>query len=142
MASDGLWNRLTNEQAVHLVATWLQKYSPSIEGRTLFEPPPGFGDIEQERANIQKEARTRGKPEPQKAYPVQVARADAKQFTLKDNNAATHLVRNALGGSNEDMLRGLLTVPPPYSRNMRQANILIFYKQAIHLCNHVLGREC
>ena len=133
MATDGLWDRLTNEQAVHLVATWLQKHSPSVEGQILFELPAGFGDAEQERANIQRDARTRGKPEPQKAYPVPGARADAKQFTLKDNNAATHLVRNALGGSNEDMLRGLLTVPPPYSRNLRQADILIFYKHGIHL---------
>ena len=119
MATDGLWDRLTNEQAVNLVGTWLQNYSPSVEAQISSTPPPDIGDLEQERTNIQREARGRGKPEPQKAYPAQVARADAKHFTVKDNNAATHLVRNALGGSNEDMLRGLLTVPPPYSRNLR-----------------------
>lgn len=45
--------------------------------------------------------------------------ADAKHFVMRDENAATHLTRNALGGGNEDMLAGLLTVSPPYSRNVR-----------------------
>lgn len=143
MATDGLWDRLTNEQAVNLVGTWLQNYSPSVEAQISSMPPADIGDLEQERANIQREARSRGKPEPQKAYPAQVARADAKHFTVKDNNAATHLVRNALGGSNEDMLRGLLTVPPPYSRNLRQAKTIFnLYNHAIHLCHHILEREC
>ena len=125
MATDGLWDRLTNEQAVNLVGTWLQNYNPRVEAQISSASPAYFGDLEQERGNIQRDARTRGKPEPQKTYTAQAARADAKHFTVKDNNAATHLIRNALGGSNEDILRGLLTVPPPYSRNLRQANVFI-----------------
>ena len=48
-----------------------------------------------------------------------VQAADDKQFILVDDNAATHLTRNALGGSNEDVLCGRLTVHLPYSRNVR-----------------------
>ena len=142
MATDGLWDRLTNEQAVTLVGTWLQNYSPTVEAQISSAPLADFADLEEERGHIQREARTRGKPEPQKAYRGQVARADANHFTVKDNNAATHLVRNALGGNNEDMLRGLLTVPPPYSRNLRQANLFILYNHVDHLRNHIIGMEC
>ena len=38
--------------------------------------------------------------------------ADDKQFILVDDNAATYLIRSALGGSNEDLLCGRLTVHP------------------------------
>ncbi|ORY51453.1 protein serine/threonine phosphatase 2C [Rhizoclosmatium globosum] len=47
----------------------------------------------------------------------------------KDTNAATCLIRNALGGSNEDKTRKLLGIPAPYSRRFRDdmtVNVLFF----------------
>ncbi|KAJ2955636.1 hypothetical protein NQ176_g11387 [Zarea fungicola] len=41
------------------------------------------------------------------------------RFLVKDNNVATHLVRNALGGSNDEQVRALLTLPAPFSRRYR-----------------------
>merc|ERR1712034_98587 len=41
------------------------------------------------------------------------------RFTVEDKNAATHLVRNALGGRDRDMVCALLTLPSPYSRRYR-----------------------
>ena len=116
MASDGLWDHLTNEQAIALVGRWLKTYDPS----TLPPPPPPlrFLDNNQLLDDIQRESRRRGKPPSQTAY-TEPAYADEKNFVVKDDNAATHLARNALGGANEDLLRGLLTVPPPFSRNLR-----------------------
>lgn len=35
---------------------------------------------------------------------------------VEDKNVATHLVRNALGGKDKDMVCALLTLPAPYSR--------------------------
>lgn len=119
MATDGLWNRLTNDQAVNLLGKWLERNNPSIEAMPLPSPHVHDNDQLREDVRLQREAKTRGNPEPQKAYLREVTRAESKNFTVKDNNAATHLVRNALGGSNEDVLRGLLTVAPPYSRNLR-----------------------
>ena len=110
MATDGLWDRLTNEQAVRLVGKWLQKHDPSTEAPVDPSPLPVARDYDQEREDVKREARTRGHPEPQKAYTT-VTGADPRHFVVKDSNAATHLVRNALGGGDEDLLRGLLTVP-------------------------------
>ena len=41
------------------------------------------------------------------------------RFVIEDKNAATHLVRNALGGRDRDMVCALLTLPSPYSRRYR-----------------------
>lgn len=41
------------------------------------------------------------------------------RFVTEDKNAATHLVRNALGGKDRDMVCALLTLPSPYSRRYR-----------------------
>jgi hypothetical protein len=35
-------------------------------------------------------------------------------FVVEDKNAATHLVRNAMGGKDKDMVCALLTLPSPY----------------------------
>lgn len=116
MASDGLWDQLTNKQAVDLVGRWLESHDPS----TLPLPPAPlpFRDNAQIVHDARRESRQRGKPPTQAAY-TKLNYIDEKNFVIKDDNAATHLARNALGGGNEDLLRGLLTVPPPFSRNLR-----------------------
>ena len=38
---------------------------------------------------------------------------------VEDDNVATHLVRNALGGADHEMLCGLTGIQPPLSRNAR-----------------------
>ncbi|KAL7753729.1 hypothetical protein RI367_000660 [Sorochytrium milnesiophthora] len=43
----------------------------------------------------------------------------AHQWTLADDNLATHLIRNALGGANNDRVACLLSIPHPYSRDFR-----------------------
>ena len=44
---------------------------------------------------------------------------DKDRFIVKDKNVATHLVRNALGGQNEEQVTALLTLPSPFSRRYR-----------------------
>jgi pyruvate dehydrogenase phosphatase len=41
------------------------------------------------------------------------------RFVVEDKNVATHLVRNALGGKDKDMVCALLTLPAPFSRRYR-----------------------
>ena len=49
-----------------------------------------------------------------------IPQADANgRFVVEDKNVATHLVRNALGGKDRDMVSALLTLPSPYSRRYR-----------------------
>ena len=45
--------------------------------------------------------------------------SSSSRFVYEDKNAATHLVRNALGGKDRDMVCALLTLPSPYSRRYR-----------------------
>lgn len=111
MASDGLWDHLTNEQAVDLVSRWLKTHdvteqilAPALNQASNAIPV----DKNLDRRN----------PNSNMAY-TGIQAADEKHFVVVDDNAATHLTRNALGGGNEDMLCGLLTVSPPYSRNVR-----------------------
>ena len=119
MATDGLWDRLTDEQAVDLVGKWLDKHNPRVEVLLPLSTLVDGRNHDQLRADTYRHPESRGDPEPQKAYVEHVARADSKHLVVKDSNAATHFIRNALGGNNEDMLRGLLTVPPPNSRNLK-----------------------
>ncbi|KAK4691562.1 pyruvate dehydrogenase phosphatase, partial [Lecanoromycetidae sp. Uapishka_2] len=112
MASDGLWDNLTNEQAVDLVGLWLETHKPSapIAPADLAQAPTSLVP-EQGQSSVGSEEENRNY-----AWTKQAKEAN---FVVKDDNAATHLVRNALGGKDEDMLRGLLTVSSPVSRKMR-----------------------
>jgi len=111
MASDGLWDKLNNEQAVDLVGRWLNSHDPSHEvaGPNLAQRPTVLAP---------RQASNKRDPAENKVYSYSES-ADEKDFVVADENAATHLVRNALGGGNEDMLCGMLTTGPPMSRNLR-----------------------
>lgn len=111
MASDGLWDHLTSEQAVELVNRWLNTHDVTKE-----IPAPDLAQAP--NAIPVREILDRRNPNPNVAY-TDIKAADEKQFVVVDDNAATHLTRNALGGGNEDMLCGLLSVSSPYSRNVR-----------------------
>lgn len=116
MASDGLWDYLTSEQAVGLVGRWLENHDASkiAPPQNLAISPPHIG----ERKNS-----ARQHPNPTMAY-SSVPPADEKNFVVLDENAATHLARNALGGGNDERLCGMLTPQPPSSRNVRSVTIL------------------
>jgi pyruvate dehydrogenase phosphatase len=106
MATDGLWECLTNEEVVGLVGQWIDwQAKGSLHGKSL---PVEKGDLkagDSQRAPIRQDQ-------------WQVIGGD-ERFAVQDKNAATHLVRNALGGKDSDMLCALLTLPSPYSRRYR-----------------------
>jgi pyruvate dehydrogenase phosphatase len=91
IATDGLWDCMSNEQAVKLVEMWLQakkdgnfKVQPKVEvtnGTLATRIPHGR--------------------------------------RVKDDNCATHLVRNALGGANEEVLCAVVGAAPSFSRSAR-----------------------
>ncbi|KAK3353259.1 phosphatase 2C-like domain-containing protein [Lasiosphaeria hispida] len=97
LGSDGLWDVLTSEQAVGLVGRWIEWRK---KGGKPDELPP------------------QGKWE---GFDLAVYRKEgwnlkSEKETVQDENAAVHLVRNALGGAHHDMVSGLLSLKPPYSR--------------------------
>lgn len=109
MASDGLWDNLTSAQAVDLVGQWLKTHDAT---RILKRPEHDPDAFEGRRDRERKE------PDEKISYTLGPLSKPA-HFVVKDSNAATHLLRNALGGGDEDMLCGVLSALPPFVRDVR-----------------------
>ncbi|KEY70445.1 hypothetical protein S7711_06608 [Stachybotrys chartarum IBT 7711] len=121
LATDGLWEMLTNEEVVGLVGQWLESES---RGSSSSQFDIAWSKIfgSQNRPLPVEQAKD-GNLDGQKT-PIRMEQwglnPDAKdRFVVKDKNVATHLVRNALGGSNEEQVSALLTLPAPFSRRYR-----------------------
>lgn len=121
LATDGLWEMLTNEEVVGLVGKWIESQASGssnshfdVAWNKIFGSSGGPLPVEQ--------AQTAG-PEGAKT-PIRLAQwgidpESKDRFIVKDKNVATHLVRNALGGKNEEQVSALLTLPSPFSRRYR-----------------------
>ncbi|KAF5865588.1 hypothetical protein ETB97_003005 [Aspergillus alliaceus] len=119
MATDGLWEMLSNDEVVGLVGQWIeQQQSGTVGGnKTWLQSWFGF-ESKQLPVETSQEAGTEGQRRPIRQQQYDISGA-ASRFTVEDNNAATHLVRNAMGGKDKDMVCALLTLPSPYSRRYR-----------------------
>ena len=124
MATDGLWECLTNEEVVGLVGQWIDAQVKS-SGNAGFAG--GIGSwlgskialpVENHEGGGRKGKNGDGQRAPIRQGQWQVEGGD-ERFVVEDKNAATHLVRNALGGKDRDMVCALLTLPSPYSRRYR-----------------------
>lgn len=106
LATDGMWDMLSNQQAVDLVGKWLDAQAGTgkdINGKLDKGPERGPFDFEQwwtgtSWNNDWKFAEDR--------------------TTVQDGNVATHLARNALGGNHTEMVDARLAFPPPLRRNV------------------------
>lgn len=114
MASDGLWDCLTNEEAVGLVGVWLRNNNLSQTVSDLPSRKLTAGTDAQiiERDELPVELRE----DKTVMYPWW---RTAKRFLNVDDNAAAHLTRNALGGVDRDLTAALLAMTPPRSRRYR-----------------------
>jgi pyruvate dehydrogenase phosphatase len=120
MATDGLWEMLTNEEVVGLVGQWLDAQgSPNGQGSQTQSWLKSWWSSEKQLPVEQKQGES-GKGQ---RAPIRQEQWGTKnlneRFVVEDRNAATHLVRNALGGSDQDQLSALLTLPSPFSRRYR-----------------------
>ena len=121
LATDGLWEMLTNEEVVGLVGRWIEKQQPGSASGSWTSSL--FGKSKSELP-IEKEPLESGPPgqEGQRA-PVRQVQWDVKdsheRFVVEDENVATHLVRNALGGRDRDLVCALLSLVSPNSRRYR-----------------------
>jgi pyruvate dehydrogenase phosphatase len=126
MATDGLWDELSSDDAVGLVAAHLSGFRGSLGAselrRRCFESPKK-GAVEPSvppNAEAPQVSRQRQHPLSQSTESV---------FIFEDDNLATHLTRNALGGANRDRVAGLLAIPAPLARRYRDditVNVLLF----------------
>ena len=118
MATDGLWEMLTNEEVVGLVGQWIEKQSENGNGKSwasMFSSQQKGLPVEQ---GTDKKGKG-GQKTPIRQQQWGVKAGEGERFIVEDKNVATHLVRNALGGKDKDMVCALLTLPAPYSRRYR-----------------------
>ena len=125
LATDGLWEMLTNEEVVGLVGQWIEKQNAKAmhtdKGWFSMFSKGAQKDIglpvEHTQTTVNKGKADGEAPIRQRQWGVEGK--EMERFVVEDKNVATHLVRNALGGKNTDMLCALLTLPAPYSRRYR-----------------------
>jgi pyruvate dehydrogenase phosphatase len=121
MATDGLWEMLTNEEVVGLVGKWIETQTGN--GQKL----PGLASLWSKNDGLPVEQATSssegddGQKTPIRLQQWGISPEDKNRFVVKDKNVATHLIRNALGGGNEEQVSALLTLPSPFSRRYRYA---------------------
>lgn len=99
LATDGLWDMLSNQQAVDLVRKWIE--SRAVEKSTSkpdrANEPFDFGQFWKGVNWKFVEERT----------------------TVQDDNVAVHLMRNSLGGNSHELIAGRLAFSSPFSRRIR-----------------------
>ncbi|KAI3337368.1 protein serine/threonine phosphatase 2C [Xylariaceae sp. AK1471] len=101
IATDGLWDTMSSEQAVDLVGKWFDRQQQR-EKASVVEP--------------EKQAQDFG---PTVLGWKQQCKYEEPKATFRDDNAAVHLMRNGLGGADEEMVRGALAFRSPNSRDIR-----------------------
>lgn len=113
LASDGLWDNVSSQQAVDLVGKWVGSPTAKNGKNALPEPtyePFEFGQFKTGVSSKFAEGRT----------------------TMQDDNVAVHLVRNAIGGNYHELVAGRLAFDPPSSRDIRDditVQVVLFNSQ-------------
>ncbi|EFW20078.1 hypothetical protein D8B26_003469 [Coccidioides posadasii str. Silveira] len=120
LASDGLWEMLSNEEVIGLVGQWIEQQRASAQGKDGVKSwlQSWWSSVDQ--LPIEKPSRddATGQRAPFRQMQYNILQNE-NRFVVEDKNAATHLVRNALGGKDKDTVCALLTLPSPYSRRYR-----------------------
>ncbi|EGV66331.1 [Pyruvate dehydrogenase [acetyl-transferring]]-phosphatase 1, mitochondrial [Yamadazyma tenuis] len=113
MASDGLYEMLSNEEIVGLVVKWM-------ENQKMIKPKHSFwnyfGSNENKLPEVQDITNDKTSKKPfRKTRPV-----SGNNYLLDDKNVSTHLIRNALSnGGSRDQTSMLISIPSPISRRYR-----------------------
>lgn len=158
MATDGLWDMMSNEEAVSLVAGHLAGIKGTIRSSELqrhtFQPidklhslpstsaahvtpasgTPASATIAAEGQSASSPVRVASSDEQRelavsKQHPLSKGPEPLRTFQFQDDNLSTHLIRNALGGANQQRVAGLLAIPAPESRRYRDditVNVILF----------------
>ncbi|KAF9179041.1 CTP synthase ura7 [Haplosporangium sp. Z 11] len=124
MATDGLWDKLTSDEVIQLVGDLLDGKTGQErmildrnELKAIKSKVKAIQGIVTGKSGDQTEEEEELTPA---NLPPKGPASQVRQFTFKDrSNASTHLVRNALGGGNDDMLAATLSIPAPMSRYYR-----------------------
>lgn len=136
MGTDGLYEMLSNEEIVGLVVEWMEAKQPhylggsvrnngsqtslwnkifggksnATDGTSITADNVGL-TITVKDTSLNREAQK----QPIRRRPG----APPPHFTVEDENASTHLMRNALGGGDLEQVSMLVSIPAPISRSYR-----------------------
>lgn len=124
MATDGLWEMLSNEEVVGLVGQWIEQQQAGNGNKPWLQSWFGFSSQKSLPVEAPNDASTEGQRRPIRQQQYDIT-GNADRFVVEDKNAATHLVRNAMGGKDRDMMCALLTLPSPYSRRYRYGHLCL-----------------
>lgn len=113
MASDGLYEMLSNEEIVGLVVKWMEKEKMVKPATSLWNY---FGKSEKGLPPVTDITNDKLSKQPFRKNKLLLASG----YLLEDRNVSTHLIRNALsnGGSREQTSM-LISIPSPVSRRYR-----------------------
>lgn len=121
LGSDGVFEMLTNEELVGLVAQWIDVKMPENASTTIkSHDSPGvlqklFGFSKKDQSTVEDVSSNK---DAQKQV-IRRAAGIRPSFTVQDDNVATHIIRNALGGADQDQVSMLISIPAPLSRRYR-----------------------
>ena len=119
LATDGLWEMLTNEEAVGLVGKWMEKQQPGVAKGSWTSSLFGNKNLPVEKQTADPTSQeNEGQRAPIRQLQYDILQKD-ERFVVEDENVATHLVRNALGGRDRDLVCALLSLVSPNSRRYR-----------------------
>ncbi|KAG8832906.1 hypothetical protein FRC17_000348 [Serendipita sp. 399] len=104
LATDGLWDELTNANVVALVGGHIQGCRSPIPNHQLTQRIPVI------EGNVIK---TSGES------PHSAKRIRKADWAFKEEALGMHLIRNALGGTDSVFIQQQLSIPAPYSRRYR-----------------------
>lgn len=151
MATDGLWDMMSNEEAVSLVAGHLAGVKGTIRSSELqrhtFQPIDKLHLLPSSTASAAAVPQAQNASTPvrpassdeqrelavSKQHPLSKGPESLRTFQFQDENLSTHLIRNALGGANQQRVAGLLAIPAPESRRYRDditVNVILFNSPA------------
>nr|XP_019048492.1 hypothetical protein I302_02264 [Kwoniella bestiolae CBS 10118]OCF27422.1 hypothetical protein I302_02264 [Kwoniella bestiolae CBS 10118] len=103
LATDGLWDRITSEEASYLLTSHLNHSThPDTSKIEIMATCPHSPPL----------------PEGEHPYPKEELNMEGK-WVYEDSNAATHLIRNALGGDDRELRRQFLSLRAPGVRSAR-----------------------
>lgn len=109
LATDGLYDCLSSEEVVALVAARLDGVKGTKSGTEILGR---LGTSDQSTSAFKSHTPSGSEGSDQQA-------SSKRKFTFEDDNLCTHLIRNALGGANSEQVSGLLSIPAPLSRRYR-----------------------
>lgn len=124
LGCDGIWESLTSQEAVGLIGTWLDDarsgQSTSLNISSSSAPTPAgasqgrsWWPLSKKRVEPTSNPAQKGEPVRYQQWQVQ------KNFVNIDDNAATHLIRNSLGGADKATMKALLTKSGNHARRLR-----------------------